>query len=175
MVKAILAGRKTQTRRVVKGTALEWLQPEMFSPAFVALQDNKLSPYGYAGDLLWVRETWAGDDFTGFAYKASEPDALPFGEECVFNKWKPSIHMPRSASRITLEVVSVRVERLNDISEKDCCLEMGWPVEWPGPGPEPYKRDIVGAFKELWNAINAKRGYSWEKNPWVWAIEFRKI
>lgn len=168
MVRAILAGRKTQTRRVVKGTALEWLQPKMFSPAFVAMQDNKLSPYGYAGDLLWVRETWCPDWTDHVIYKADGGSAIDAGYKTE-PRWRPSIHMPRAASRITLEVVSVRVERVQEVSPEDCFKE--------GVVPEKILHPVTPTrlFSGLWDSINAKRGYSWESNPWVWVVEFKQV
>ena len=118
-------------------------------------------PYGQVGDRLWVRETfWAMADGKTIYYKATVPfPNFPFS-------WKPSIHMPRWASRITLEITDVRVERLQEISPLDIVAEgydsFGIPsgVFW---------------FKELWDSINAKRGYGWEVNPWVWVISFRRL
>ena len=165
MVQAILAGRKTQTRRIVKGTALLWLQPEMFSSAFVAMPENKLSPYGYAGDLLWVRETFCPDWADGkVIYKADGGSAKEAGYKSE-PRWRPSIHMPRSASRITLKVVNVRVERVQEISHHDVLAE-------GGPFGNSGSSDVD--FAVLWNSINAKRGYSWGSNPWVWVVEFEK-
>lgn len=89
--------------------------------------------------------------------------------------WHSPIYMPRWASRITLEIAGVRVERLQSISYEDCCRETGAPLKWEGEGPEPYRRDMHGSFQILWDGINAKRGYSWDSNPWVWAIEFKRI
>ncbi len=173
MVRAILDGRKTQTRRVIKP------QPE---PVMEVLSDGPHvtytinarntsdyhCPYGGAGDRLWVRETWcphwAGDDCgegpQGVCYAATnrEPDPL---------RWRPSIHMPRWASRITLTVTGVRVERVQDITEADaeaegCCVGVG-AGNW---------RNTVHMFQGLWDSINAKRGYWWDENPWVWVVKF---
>ncbi len=123
-------------------------------------------PYGDVGDRLWVRETWcyygAGDAHLG--YKATDeicPDAI--------DKWKPSIYMPRAASRIMLEVTEVRVQRLQDISEEDAIAEGIPKDDWFGL--LTVKRD----FQELWNAINEKRGYGWDSNPWVWAVSFEVL
>lgn len=176
MVQAILEGRKTQTRRVVKP------QREKFSIGFQpntwfygAGDDGVIDvdgvigcPYGQPGDHLWVRETWAGDEYTGFAYKASEPNALPFGEECVFDNWKPSIHMTRSASRITLEIVNVRLERVREISEQDAKAEGVNFVSCDAGG------NSIDLFANLWDSINTKRGYAWDTNPWVWVVEFKR-
>lgn len=159
MVRAILDGRKTQTRRVVKGIALDWLAPDMFTPRFVASPENDLCQYGKVGDRLWVRETFQpyGD---GYAYRATP--AIPEN-----HNWKPSIFMPRAASRITLEITNVRVERLNEISDKDAEAEG---VEaWSNSGNSPAWK-----FQCLWDRINGKK-YPWSSNPWVWVIEFRKI
>lgn len=129
MVRACLAETKTQTRRAVKGMALEWLQPDQFTPEFVADPANHLCPYGYPGDRLWVRETWAyhlhaqsaaRDEDGPFVYAADGPSAL---QVRLATKWTPGIHMFRWASRITLEITEVRVERLQDISEADAKAE----------------------------------------------------
>lgn len=173
MIQAILAGTKTQTRRVVKGLALYWLNNAKFTPEYVALPDNYLSPYGFAGDMLWVRETWArvGACDPGFlVYRATYPNDLPPNIENVPPAddvtWKPSIHMRRADSRLTLRVTSVRVERLQEITEADAMAE-GWspdtkqpPVEW---------------FRALWDDINADRGYRWLDNAWVWVIGFERV
>ena len=161
-------------------------------------------PYGKPGDVLWVRETWASDDGRSFWYRAD-------GE--TYNAglpWKPSIHMPRLATRITLEIESVRVERLQDISEEDAKAEGLFAQEGDGGAPGPgYKWRGIGyhgagygdfgktfhtphwdgspgcscnvrgpspaqcAFRELWDSINAKRGYGWESNPWAWVLQFK--
>lgn len=158
MVRAILDGRKTQTRRVAKGIALEWLAPDMFTPEFVALPENGLCPYGYSGDRLWVRETFQsyGD---GFAYRATP--VIPDNRN-----WKPSIFMPRSASRITLEITNVRVERLNEITEMDAEAEGVY--VWSDSG-----NPAIWKFHCLWDDINGKK-YPWSSNPWVWVVEFQK-
>ena len=136
MVRAILDGSKTQTRRVVKGFALELLQPDDFRPDYVALPENALSPFGFAGDRLWVRETWQHsnyplgpyDDDCLVFYRADYLDDPhgPDGEkspEGKYRAWRPSIHMPRSAARTLLDVTGVRIERLNAISDEDCIAE----------------------------------------------------
>lgn len=208
MVRAILAGTKTQTRRVVKpqperrhieqvGSMLGfkkrkgdgfWLWPNA--------HENVLAecPYGRPGDRLWVRETFMDLRSTGvehrpdlrgplqrYAYQAESPPGS-HGDEARKNyglKWKPSIHMPRAASRITLGIVSVRVERLQDISRGDAksegcdhcdpcdhvrlsCAAIGC------EGPD-YR---VG-FRHLWESINGTG--SWEANPWVWVVEFKRL
>lgn len=170
MVRALLEGRKTQTRRIVKRTALKWLND--FSPEYVAMPDNNLCPYGYAGDRLWVREKWRPvvNCKTGaelFDYYADMPEQ--FHAQHREYKWKPSIHMPRKAAQIFLEVINVRIERLQDITHEDAIAEG---VETLGlyPGYEVSSR---GKYEGLWNSINGNE--SWEQNPWVWVIEFKKI
>lgn len=186
MVRAILDGRKTQTRRVATKTPLQWLNSASFTPAYVALPDNGLSPYGYADDRLWVRETWAqpttldpGPTF----YRADYPACVPRGFENVPPAseitWKPSIHMPRAASRITLEVTGVLVERLQSISEADARAEGAYLLDVPGGGykfarGEQEYDTAVEAYRELWDGLNAARGFGWDTNPWVWVIEFKR-
>ena len=188
MVQAILEGRKTQTRRVIKpqpeflgkhkmyqwGNATgneyflkDWASNQHILPKF---------PYGQVGDRLWVRETWAiikendGVDISdmsqnsGLFYKADNSYSEAIG------KWRPSIFMPHWASRITLEITGVRVERLQEITEEDATAEGICFNEWAYCGK--YAKDI---FKELWNSLNAKRGYGWETNCWVWVITFRRL
>lgn len=174
MVRAILEGHKTQTRRILKS------QPGELDRVFqmgdgswhVAASDGShMSPVNvpYAiGDRLWVRETWVdgGDYYGGVLYRA---DFL--ADECVFKTpmWTPSIHMPRWASRLTLRVTDVRVQRVQDISEADAEAEGSEPILVPPDGgSEPHKE----GFRDLWNLLNAKRGYGWDENPWVVALTF---
>ncbi len=178
MVRALLSGTKTQTRRVVKGWPLEWLSPPIsFTPEYVAHPDNKACPYGQAGDRLWVREAWGfNPDFPGMpghaCYRADR------GHEYDGIKWRPSIHMPRAASRITLEVVGVRVERLQDISEADALSEgieyselfRGYCI---GQAEHFNSHDPRQSYFSLWEAINGAG--SVEANPWVWVVEFRRV
>lgn len=177
MVRAILDGKKRQTRRVVKPAA-----PYVSTDSGLDIQwvlGDLRCPYGEAGERLWVRETWA--QFHNAMIYAATPAMI------TVDKWKPSIHMPRWASRLTLGIKSVRVERIQDISEADAIAEgiraerdtilperTVYPLygEW-----EPLKQvtaDPKWAYRTLWDSINAKRGYGWEKNPWVWAIEFER-
>lgn len=183
-VRAILDGSKTQTRRIVKNaTGLFWNHtgyrivmrdgftfwethggiPNEYGPAIPC-------PYGKPGDRLWVRETWQEVAWTPtgprFVYNA-DGDASP-------DRWRPSIHMPRAVSRITLEVESVRVERLNDCSREDARAEgCRLPVT---PGDTVFhvsRNEIVSQYAMLWESINGPG--SWEANPWVWVITFKLI
>lgn len=203
MVRALMAGTKTQTRRPVKGMALEWLRPEGFTPEYVAMRENGLCPYGFAGDRLWVREAWQYADWTDdgepwIAYAAGGEDLLcrTFDEEWNYRlgdiwaelsspdnynidgraadrRWRPSIHMPRWASRITLEVTGVRVERLQDISEADAMAEgivathggFGLPN-----GSHYHAADPRQSYFSLFEAINGPG--SVEANPWLWVVSF---
>lgn len=167
MVRAILDGTKTQTRRVIKGLALNWIA-DGFCPEFIACAENKLCPYGQPGDHLWVRETflgWYNTDDGSFSHAAAyraDGYKLENGE-----KWRPSIHMPRAASRITLEITGVRVERLQDISPEDCLAE-GIRGEH-GNG----RCDLTTAYADLWEQINGLG--SWDANSWVWVVEFKRV
>jgi len=130
-------------------------------------------PYGTIGDRLWVRETWAPhpQDPSTIFYRAtveSEP-----GIRVWDGPWRPSIHMPRWASRITLEITGIRVERVQDISEEDARAEgVGAHGGWNADETE-YGVNARGPFSHLWDSINAKR-HPWASNPWVWVIEFRE-
>jgi hypothetical protein len=166
MVRAILDGRKTQTRRTVKPEHLKGSQSvhdvlHLLGPQLLA-EASLYCPYGQAGDQLWVKETFTLD-FIGprnvVVFRVDEPDA-----NC---KWKPSIFMRRIYSRITLEITNVRVERLHEISEEDARAEG---VKYPAGGPESCYR--MG-YSWLWESINGQG--SWDKNPWVWVIEFKKL
>lgn len=167
MVRAILEGRKTQTRRVITVPVSDAHAGRPHSPMVKHNGDwykpHEWSPYGVPGDRLWVRETWAKPYVNCDAvFRADYKGA-------GILKWKPSIHMPRWASRITLDVVNVRVERVQDISEEDARAEGiddGWLVR------EQFPEARI-AYRYLWDSINAKRGYGWATNPWVWVIEFK--
>lgn len=191
MVRAILAGRKTQTRRVIKP------QPESVSlPAIYCPRKGQYgvseNPYGNAGDRLWVRETWAVNDdkYHRVIFKADEGTAKIGRPE--FGRWKPSIHMPRCVSRINIGITDVRVEKLQEITEEGAKAEglscvtkdgnlykYGIPDRDGLPGADDtgwpwqeWKVDPRQAYKKLWDAINEKRGYGWDANPWVWVVEF---
>lgn len=193
MVRALLAGEKTQTRRVVKPqpfVSLDaisgWAIPvpkkcQGWARDFLDIKGPNIDaacPYGEVGDRLWVRETFMDLQGTGvehrpdplgplhrYAYQADTPPGSR-GDEARKEyglKWKPSIHMPRAASRITLEVTGVRVERLQDISEADAAAE--------GVHTDPAC-PAYDAYQALWEQINGKG--SWDANPWVWVIDFRR-
>ncbi len=153
MVRAILEGRKTQTRRV-------WKRPELRKADWEIGDSSIACPYGEVGDRLWVRETWCGGQHgMPVHYKAS------WTEHEYGPAWKPSIHMPRKYSRITLEITGVRVERVQDMSVEDAINE--------GIGLSSV--DPLGSFGQLWDSINAKCGYGWGVNPWVWVVEFKRV
>lgn len=164
MVRATLEGRKTQTRWAVK------LHIPTTQSGKIAFSESAVrglmrkSPYGLPGDRLWVRETWAsefgvGDDSI-IQYRASGDQA---------EKWKPSIFMPRRASRITLEITAIRVERLQDISIADAVSE-GVPCAQLG-----IKNDAlcIAQYADIWESINGPG--SWDANLWVWVIGFKRI
>jgi hypothetical protein len=191
MVRAILAGRKTQTRRA---RGLEAINQG--DGCYDALTDTGIvrvphtartimrdfrCPYGVVGDRLWVRETWATlarDD------KWSPRDLGPGGVKLWYaadgddtynerGKWRPSIHMPRWASRITLEIVRVGAGRLWEISEEDAIAEG---VLTLNPAVCAQFADARSAFAHLWQSINGSRpGCSWSDNPWCWRISFRRL
>ena len=172
MVKAILDGRKTMTRRVIK------FQPEPnhieeFKETWI-----RLCRYGQVGDRLWVRETFdyiLGDEGDYLIYKAREDDYKWFQERKKDGSkitWKPSIFMPRWASRITLEITEVRVERVQEIKQSDLWRE--GIANTKSVNCEEAWRTIT-EFRKLWDSLNAKRGYSWDTNCWVWVISFRRL
>jgi hypothetical protein len=238
MVRAILDGRKTQTRRVVKqafGQCGDGMGPvaRVCEPCtesgFRAVYTDDMDPgwkplrlpgrhgfpcpYGVPGDRLWVRETWAPgwtyggachcvfyrSDGSGWIGDSDHPvTAVSRGEfglteggpSCSApsrTKWRPSIHMPRWASRITLEVTDVRVERVRSISASDALAEGSYLGKCPCLSDRPPRDYFDAAFQQhwchvhgdeftrLWDSINASRGYGWNTNPWVWAVEFRVL
>lgn len=177
MVRAILAGKKTQTRRVLRdqapidlgasanGTHLNRRPVHDHGKLVGHRMAPVLCPYGQSGDRLWVRETFAKHPT---AYRADFTDQ----RDIDVVRWTPAIHMPRSACRLVLDVMDVEVERLQDITSDDCVAE----------GIEPHDSgDAIeeatfnrAAYEELWDSLNAKRGYSWASNPWVWVVSFLK-
>ncbi len=166
MVRAILDGRKSVTRRVVRP-----------HPFHGVVRDGILDdegkvyrcPYGQPGDRLWVRETF---------YPMPHLNAKAYFR-CTdllvgVSRWVPSIFMPRWASRITLEVTGVRVERVWDITEASAKAE-GVEQEIDGWNKDGVVKVYWKSFATLWDALNAKRGFGWDKNPWVWVVEFKRI
>jgi hypothetical protein len=191
MVRAILDGRKTMTRRTsgldeINENPSAWGFVEMFEVGselyahFGHMEHSGIRtircPYGKPGDRLWVKETfsWVGNGHSlrdlEFLRSAETPKLVYRASVEQSDRWHPSLHMPRWASRITLEIVSVRIERLNDISEDDAFHEGCEP--WTIEGPAGYELSYVEEFAQLWESINGKG--SWSKNDWVWVIEFKK-
>lgn len=220
MVRAILAGRKTQTRRVIANIGNDNCLPlqkrtKTKDGIYTHVMDSPiygLCPFGKTGDRIWVRETWSDVNLEGIpavAYRADGDvcslmeDKSLLDDDGAFNyddarvtkyhfsawysdlidgvegNWHPSIHMPRWASRILLEITDVRVERLNAISEEDAraegiidggCLNCGEPDPCGCANPEP---DATDAFAYLWQSIYGQE--NWNANPWVWVIEFKRI
>ena len=186
MVRAILDGTKTQTRRVVKPRADKDMGPRcVLMPHEIAGEvngGNYRNAYAESGDWLWVREahwmdrrdtTLAVMNVDGFvvAKNGRETGQESNSEELGLNhfwKQRPSIHMPRWASRITLEVTGVRVERLQDISDGDCLAEGIYPT-----GTGLYPGAPKAAYQKLWVEINGPG--SWYANPWVWVVEFKRL
>jgi len=193
MVRAILEGRKTQTRRVLKPIPkykdgswshsggerwhLEKRVPQDHGRVFIADRGDWWCPFGSIGDRLWVRETFTTNGPAKIDYRADGDPA------CAYRiRWMPSIHMPRWICRITLDVVAVRVERLQEISEDDMQAEgVDWlrvlvngAVEYRNVGPAAAYATRPILWRALWDNLNAKRGHSWNANPWVWVIEFKR-
>ncbi len=202
-VRGILAGRKTQTRRVAKlllpgdknyinaADSEEWRAERV-----------KKCPYGVPGDRLWVRETWAtgksldklsaleiglkckGAGYTRVGAPLWYPDGThrPWGDHDLqdfdgIGKNRNALFMPRWASRITLEITDIRVQRVQEITAVDCIAE-GIPtrhMEIDGMPNLASAIMYISDFEALWDSINAKRGFSWESNPWVWAVSFRRL
>ena len=221
MVKAILDGKKTMTRRVIKinhdlspYTHVDFDVDGDNKWELARINDLKRTytkignPYGNVGDRLWVRETWIqgyddplieseGDDENAVSiiYKADGKEEYrtcsaetaenwgDFSADSEMVGFKSPIHMPRWASRILLEITDIRVERLNDISEADCEKEGLRILPASGryvvsPGDQYFgsaSHDAVEVFSWLWDSINAKKGYPWSSNPWVWCISFNVI
>lgn len=175
MVRAILAGQKTQTRRIIKGRPSKTQQDALFCP------------YGHPSDRLWVQEAWYYEmhmyDMTAgepnlpgglyshrCIYRADQPD-YPVDIGVGGDGWCPPCRMPRWFSRITLEITDVHVERVQDIHEEDAIAE----------GIDPRKLSYLSGeravtkFSVLWNSIYAARGFGWDVNPWVWVITFKRM
>jgi len=161
MVRAILEGRKTQTRRGIRN-------PGRLDGLMLPGEAAQWCPYGHPGDLLWVRETFA----KRYADAERDPaDGIVYRVDggCVIEpRWTPAIHMPRWASRITLRITDVQVQRLQEITESDAAAE-GCCTTW-----DDYPKQNREAFAELWDKINGKRA-PWASNPWIWAISFERV
>ena len=173
MVRAILDGRKTVTRLVVKtqpnGTFDKHWGGFYKDDEWILLKE----PYG-PGDILYVRETWFQFKHGGYAYRADSNEVSEMMREDLGYKWRPSIHMPREAARIWLRVTDVRVERLQEITGDGCAME-GIPL-YSGPigERENYYRS---AFCHVWDSTIKpadRERYGWAANPWVWAIRFER-
>ena len=189
LVRGILERRKKKTRRVIKDLKITGPNPPKAAIFDVYRNDKwlgafgsdgrgsatNLCPYGKPGDRLWVRETWwqvpepslrqlrdGADTWpkSRVAYDADESEITREQNHDMGWRLRPSIFMPRLASRITLEITDVRVERVRDISEEDAIAE-----------------GVTSKFEfhNVWNSINEKRGYGWNSNPWVWVISFRQV
>ncbi|MFW3997327.1 hypothetical protein ACKLME_10990 [Klebsiella pneumoniae] len=199
MVRALLDGRKTQTRRPIKwkqtrfteigeredGSKWPWSEDAEHACDFW-----HPCPFGAVGDRIWVRETFCTVDDTQYGggkwvdYRATPKfeASHPAGWDCAPNdaealKWRPSIHMPRWASRILLEITDVRVERLNAISQEDAQAEgmelTGWRPTYSDPDSGGEVLTPYDNFAQLWESIYGEE--SWKANPWVWVIEFKRV
>ncbi|WP_219268756.1 hypothetical protein [Pseudomonas sp. Xaverov 259] len=180
MVRAILEGRKTVTRLPVKGAASKWLID--FTPEFVADRANDLCPHGQPGDRLWVRETFIDLRGTGVEHRPDPGGPLQryaYAADCRPGshsdearkdfglKYKPSIHMPRAACRILLEITDVRVERLQDISTEQIIAE--------GLSTALREHDAEVDLRRQWRDLWESTGGDWEANQWVWVVEFKRV
>ena len=207
MVRAILEGRKTQTRRLIKpqpfyndrGAAnpWQWVKSKycrIFRETLPLFKKRaiELCPQGVVGDHLWVREThtWitlAENEWRGTPDQRRHPngysvamlyraDAYAEGGE-IPASWRPSIHMPRWACRLTLEITDVRAQRVKDITDADAYAEGAWHFRYDdASGPPVYVADgeCIDCFRELWDSIYST-DWDWDQNPWVWVIEFRVL
>jgi hypothetical protein len=230
MVRAILSGAKTVTRRPVvpmAGRQRQWLTPALLtqSPRLTMCRLSEVdggdlgaqmehpkggplgwvrSPLGAPGDRLWVRETWCPGDYwtsgvvhdppediryaadnSAISYATGEPLRIDTSDWSDPKRWRPSIHMPRWASRLSLDVVSVGVERLHDITEDDArregigplWLQDGeqgcWYTGDPSKGAKMHARTARDAFARLWSEVYGPS--AWDANPWVWRVEFTRV
>lgn len=170
MVQAILMGNKTQTRRIIKPMPSKcWLRGDglMGWDSITGHPQKNKEPKYHAGEVLYVRETWAPVDtpFGHYIYKADYNKEVTI-HHLDIDRWRPSIHMPAKAARLFLRIEEVGVERLQDISENDAIRE--------GIPNGPYAINAVDSFKKLWDGINKDRA-SWHSNPWVWVIKFQRL
>lgn len=182
---AILAGEKWQTRRVIKPQPEGGIRRSPFVPS--GIEDGhgyELScPYGAPGDLLWVKEAWAVDGSVDEARAAYEdvmggtPGNGPYYRADKVHEgtgltWRNAMYMPRWASRLTLRITEVRVERVQDISPDDCRAEGARPMN---EASLLWRETIRANYRTLWDSINTKRGYPWDSNPWVWVVSFEVL
>jgi len=201
MVKKILSGEKTQTRRIINGPMNQMHYGKLLGDwalsSFVGLEDGILEfkiqtdvddcatckikcPYSKVGGALWVRETWwqCINNNDRIYYAASE---TPTETKNRSYRKRPSIFLKRSDSRINLEIISIRVERLQNITASDAIAEgidrsgITWKDYRTGGMKQAMLQDPVDSFRTLWNTINKKRGYGWDINPWLWVIKFKVI
>jgi len=191
MVQAILDGRKTQTRRVIKPQPCEWVESISFNQyqgrwEFTGDEGGMMShassfpgqpllkcPYGKPGDELWVRETWRTSRVNNLLKPSdlSQDDKIEYvesGSQCLGGRIRQSIFMMRWMSRIQLTIKGVRVERVQEISDGEALAEGVKGAGGMGGGLITLR----DRFQELWNSINEKRGRGWDSNPWVWVVEF---
>lgn len=200
MVRAILEGLKCQTRRAIKpqpATTQKLGKSSSDIPTLCCPDLWSRCPYGKTGDYLWVRETWQSSGKVRVYYRA---DMSSWGNADYFDLntnevtpnakllpgklwqdpvqgWRPAIHMPRWASRLTLKITNVRVERVQDISAADCKAE-GLVHEgrgtWSCPGVDNYFDEGFKGYRHLWDALATKE-FQWSANPWCWVIEFKRV
>ncbi|HHQ2449131.1 TPA: hypothetical protein ACTW2S_000378 [Raoultella planticola] len=202
MVRAILDGRKTQTRRIMAPQPADDIERSAFpNPDAIGWKSSlkhkygsttaHFCPFGAIGDRIWVRETFRvhsrATDVATLVYKASERNSwteqtnrVPVAvcnKPATPEKWTPSLHMPRWASRILLEITDVRVERLNSISQEDAQAEgmelTGWRPTYSDPDSGGEAWTPYDNFAQLWESIYGEE--SWKANPWVWVIEFKRV
>jgi hypothetical protein len=165
MVRAILSGQKMQTRRPVKPPF------EIHPNGFITKADKNgrfnpyQCPFGQPADRLWVRETWAPD--AGEILYRADLDS----DESEPIQWHPSIHMPRAASRILLEIDESKIERVQDITEDGARAE-GVVCPWY---PAYCNQSYTDHFMELWDFIYLKQGFEWDANPFVWVVKFHRM
>lgn len=177
MVRAVLAGQKTQTRRAV------------VPPTRTRGNHGSICPYGQPGDRLWVRERWAADmSFDDLPPRMLAPRGMPIyyhaTAQCMDYKWRPSIHMPRWASRITLEITDVLKERVQNITSDGAIAEGAYEVRkvgddiahatWTMDGLDWRYDTPREAFAATWDSLYAARGLGWDVNPWVWVVTFKR-
>lgn len=195
-VKAILDGRKTQDRRVIKPQPKEyqasvsehiryirWKDKIDANPTSFPVYLKRYCPYGIPGDKLWVRETWNAKSIDGIWWRDFKGD---LADKVVFNwnlyykasndeceKWLSPIYMPKDFSRITLEIKDVRVERVQDIKPIDIIAEGIYEPHYNYTKIESIAASL--RWEQVWNSINAKKGFGWNIDPWLWVLEFEKL